>query len=197
MKKMVLPGIVAIAVFVVGAGIFSRPYKFRGSVIDPPMLTPNFTLNDQDGRTFQMSDQRGRIVLLFFGYTSCPDVCPTTLAVFKQVRAQLSNQVEQVRFVFVTVDPERDTLERIKTYLGAFDPSFIGLSGSEAELTPVWRDYGVYRKKQLGSGATGYLMDHSARVYLVDAQGNLRLTFPFGVAADDVAQDVRYLLRNK
>jgi protein SCO1/2 len=120
-----------------------------------------------------------------------------TLAILKHARAQLDRQADQVRVVFVTVDPERDSAERISAYLGAFDSTFIGLSGQETELEPVWRAYGVYRQKQPGSSALGYAVDHTARIYLIDAQGKLRLTYPFGVTADDIAPDVRRLLAEK
>jgi protein SCO1/2 len=172
-------------------------YSFHGSVIDPPAPAPDFALRDQRGQVFRLSDQKGKLILLYFGYTSCPDVCPTTLAVLKRTRMQLDRQAEQVRVVFVTVDPERDSAERIGAYLGAFDPTFVGLSGTEPELEPIWRAYGVYRQKQPGSSALGYTVDHTARIYLIDAQGQLRLTFPFGITADDIAPDVRYLLMHK
>ncbi len=196
MKKLALGGLVAVIVItIVAAETFLSTYRFRGSAIEPPVVAADFSLRDQHGQMFRLGDQRGQIVLMFFGYTSCPDVCPTTLAQFKQTRARLGDLADRVRFVFVTVDPQRDTSERMQKYLGVFDPNIVGLGGSEAELEPVWQAYGVYRKVQPGSSATGYLVDHSARVYLVDAQGNLRLTYAFGVQADDMAQDVRYLLR--
>ena len=200
MKKLVLGGLIAVVVLAIaGAEMFAQAYKFRGSVIDPPVAASNFTLKDQNGQTFQLGDQRGKIVLMFFGYTNCPDVCPTTLLQFKQARAQLGRQAERVRFVFVTVDPERDTTEKMKAYLGAIDPAIVGLGGSQAELEPVWKAYGVYRQKQPGQSPDEYadLMEHSGRVYLIDTQGNLRLTYPFGLLPEDVAQDVTYLLKQK
>jgi protein SCO1/2 len=199
-KKLWMGGLIAIVVFgIAGADMFLQAYKFRGSVIDPPIAASNFTLKDQNGQTFQLSDQRSKIVLMFFGYTNCPDICPTTLLQFKQARAQLGNQADRVRFVFVTVDPERDTAEKMKTYLGAIDPAIIGLVGSQAELEQVWKAYGVYRQKLPGQSPNDYadLIEHSGRVYLIDTQGNLRLTYPFGLTPDDVAQDVRYLLKQK
>jgi protein SCO1/2 len=200
MKKLVLGGLFAAVVLAIaGADMLLQAYKFRGSVIDPPIAAANFTLKDQNGRPFQLSDQRSKIVLMFFGYTNCPDVCPTTLLQFKQARAQLGNQADRVRFVFVTVDPERDSTEKMKMYLGAIEPAIIGLGGSQAELESVWKAYGVYRQKQLGQSPDDYadLLEHSSRVYLVDAQGNLRLTYDFGVTADDMVQDIRYLLKQK
>lgn len=172
----------------------ARPYTFHGSLIDPPLPAADFVLTDQHGQPFRLSDQTGRVVLLFFGYTSCPDVCPTTMTKFKQVRAQLGDRADRVRLVFITVDPERDTVERVRQYVGAFDPSFVGLTGSTTELEPVWQAYGVYREKVGGQGADGYAVDHSTRTYVVDAQGRLRLTHPFGQTADDLAQDTRHLV---
>jgi protein SCO1 len=198
MKKVLLAGIVLILATVMAwAESAPRTHAFRGAPVDPPFAAPNFTLNDQNGQPFQLSDQRGRIVVLFFGYTHCQDVCPTTLAQFKQVRTQLGSQAERVRFVFITVDPERDSPERMKTYLNAFDPNIVGLGGSEADLDPAWRAYGVYHQKQPGPTADDYSVDHSANVYLVDAQGNLHLTFSPGFATADLAQDIRYLLGQK
>jgi protein SCO1/2 len=175
----------------------SRPYTFRGSLVNPPAPASNFTLNDQYGQPFRLSDQRGKLILMFFGYTNCPDVCPATLAQFKQVDTRLGAQAEKIRFVFVTVDPQRDTPERMKTYLDAIDPNIVGLSGSQADLDPVWRDYGVYHQQQPGTSTDNYLevIEHSAPVYLVDTQGDLRLTYPPVPAVDDLLQDIRYLLR--
>jgi protein SCO1/2 len=197
-KKLIIGGLIALVVLAIaGAETFLPAYKFRGSVIDPPVPASNFTLKDQNGQAFQLSDQRGKIVLMFFGYTNCPDICPVTLAQFKQARAQLSHQADRVRFVFITVDPDRDTAEKMKTYLGAIDPAIFGLGGSQAELEQVWRAYGVYRQRQPGQSQDDYadLLEHSSRVYLVDTQGNLHVTYPFGLVPDDVVQDVQYLLR--
>jgi protein SCO1/2 len=198
MKKWLLIGAIAVAAMAaIGVKMLSRPYAFRGSLVDPPTPAPDFALNDQYGQSFRLSGQRGKLVLIFFGYTNCPDVCPATLAEFKQVRTQLGAQAERVRFVFITVDPQRDTLERMKTYLDAIDQNIVGLSGSQADLDPVWRDYGVYHQTQPGSSTDNSLevIEHSAPVYLVDTQGDLRLTYPPVPAVDDLLQDIRYLLR--
>lgn len=199
-KKLIVGGLIALVVLAIaGADMFSQAYKFRGLVIDPPFAAGNFTLTDQNGQAVQLSDQRGKIVVMFFGYTNCPDVCPTTLLQFKQARAQLGNQADRVRFVFITVDPDRDTVEKMRIYLGAIDPGIIGLTGSQAELEAVWKAYGVYRQKLPGQNPNDYadLLEHSSRVYLIDTQGNLRVTYSFGLVPDDVVQDARYLLRQK
>lgn len=180
---------------VLGATFFSGAYQFQGSLIDPPIQAADFSLTDQTGGTFRLSDHKGEVVLIFFGYTNCPDVCPVTLAEFKQVKEQLRDKAEQVRFVFITVDPERDTVERIGAHLANFDPGFIGLTGDTADLEAVYKAYGVYAAKAEGGSAAGYLMDHTARVYAIDLNGNLRLTYPFESGSDEIADDVEYLLK--
>ena len=128
----------------------ARPYTFQGSLIDPPVAAPPFELTDVDGRHIQLSDLDGQVVIIFFGYTSCPDVCPVTLTDFLRIREQLGSNAQEVSFVFVTVDPERDTPERMKKYLTNFDPEIIGLTGTRAELESIWASYGVYEAKMEG-----------------------------------------------
>ena len=170
--------------------------QLRGSVIEPPMPAAEIELTDQNGNPFRLTDHRGQVVLLFFGYAACPDVCPATMAVLKQARAQLSaSQAERVQVVFITVDPDRDTSDLIQEYVARFDPTFIGLSGSEADLTPVWQAYGVFRELGTPTASGFYEVSHTARVYVVDAQGNLSLSFPFGATIEDVAHDLKILLK--
>jgi protein SCO1/2 len=143
-----------------------------------------------------LSALRGKVVLLYFGYTSCPDVCPTTLADLRQVRSMLGDKGQDVQVVFITVDPDRDTPDRLQSYVSAFDPSFLGLGGSLSDLEPVYRSYGVYREiDKNGDSAGGYSVTHTARVYLIDPQGNLRLTYSFGTLPEDIAHDIRVLLK--
>jgi len=173
----------------------SKPYTFRGSVLEPLQLAPEIRLTNFDGQPFQLSEQRGKVVLIFFGYTSCPDVCPTTLAEFRKVFAELGPQAAQTRVVFITVDPERDTPDKIAAYVTIFHPDFWGLTGSQAELETVYKAYGVFREKQESSSAAGYLVSHTATVYVIDKQGNLRLTFPYGLGWEAMFKDIRYLLQ--
>jgi protein SCO1/2 len=176
-------------------GSCARSYTFHGTLLDPASPAPDFTLTDQQGEPYRLSDQRGEVVLIFFGYTSCPDVCPATLALFKQAREQLGSLAEDARFLFITIDPARDTPQRMLEYLGRIDPTIIGLTGSEGELAPIWDAYGVYRAEQPGQGDAGPTFDHSARVYIVDRQGDLRLSFPFGFDVDELTQDVSHLIQ--
>jgi protein SCO1/2 len=128
-----------------------------------------------------------KIVLIFFGYASCPDVCPTTLVELRQVRDSLGAQTDQLQIIFVTVDPERDTPERIRDYVS---------SGNVVELEQVWDAYGVFRAIDESTvSSAGYLVAHSARVYLIDLEGNLRLSFSYGTPAEDIEHDVRELLK--
>ena len=180
---------------VVGGLVLTRPYAYNGSMIDPPVPAPDFTLQQAGGGEYRLSDQRGKLVVMFFGYTTCPDVCPATLAEMKQVRASLMDKDEQVEYVFVTVDPERDTPERMQQYLAGFDSTFVGLSAPLADLEPVYAGYGVFRAVQEGNSAAGYLVDHTSRVYVIDAQGGLRLTYTFGTPPEDMAADLRQLLK--
>jgi protein SCO1/2 len=179
---------------VVGSTVFAKPYQFMGSKIDPAAPAPDFTLTDQNGQPYTLSDQKGKVVLIFFGYTNCPDVCPTTLAEFKNLREQLGDQADRVEFVFITVDPERDTPQRMAAYLPTFGEGILGLSGSEDELTPVWKAYGVYRNKVDSGSAAGYAMEHSSRTYGIDADGNLRVTYLFGTTPGSILKDALHLL---
>jgi len=187
---------VVLGLVAVVAVTLTRPYTLRGSRIDPPLPAADFELAGVDGQPFRMSDQRGKITLIFFGYTTCPDICPATLSEMKQIRKRLGEDADRVSFVFITVDPQRDTPERMRDYVASFDPAIHGLTGSEAQLEPVWKAYGVYRGIQEVDSAVGYLVDHTARVYLVDAQGNLSVTYSFGTPVDDMLLDLRYLLKN-
>ena len=188
--------LLGIGVMLAGWRFFPGSYTYRGSLIDPPIQAVDFELTDQLERPFRLSDQLGKIVLVFFGYTHCPDVCPLTLSEFKQIKANLGEQASEVKFVFITVDPERDTTAALREYLSNFDPDFIGLTGDRGTLDGVWKAYGVYQAKQEVGSAAGYLVDHTARTYLIDRQGNLRLTYPFEMGKDDILADVRHLLKS-
>ena len=171
-----------------------RPTEFQGSLIDPPIPAKDFILHDQNGEPFSLSGQRGKVVLLFFGYTFCPDVCPTTLVAFQKMSEALGDQGEQVAFVFVTVDPNRDTPEQLKKHLALFSPDIYGLTDDPEPLGAVWADYYVEPKIQPGANTAGYLVEHPSRVYVIDQEGNLRLTFPFGMTAEAMLEDVQHLL---
>lgn len=197
-RKTLLVGLMAfllVSVVAAGAVLFSKPDSFRGTTYaEPYPVAPEIELTPAPGTGFQLSQMRGKVIALFFGYTSCPDICPTTLAELKQALEELGAKSDQVQVLFVTVDPQRDTPERVQKYVDHFNPNFIGLSGSELELTKVWNDYGVFRQVADNTSAAGYLVDHTARVTLIDQQGNLRVSFPFDTPAKDVVHDLNMLL---
>ncbi len=180
-----------------GVGLLKQPYTYQGSFIDPPVPASDFQLTDQNGQPYRLSDQRGKAVLLFFGYTNCLDICPVTMAEYKQVKDKLGDKASQVNFVFITVDPERDTAERLRSYLSIHDPGITGLSGSQADLQAVWKAYGVYVAKGEVDSTGGYSVDHTARIYAIDRQGNLRLTYPYEMGSEPIASDLTHLLSGK
>ncbi len=157
-----------------------------------PTLAQNFTLTDQNGNPFRMSEQRGKVVLLFFGYTHCPDVCPATLAIWKQVEQELGDDAERVKFVFITVDPERDTTKRLKEHVELFSQNFIGLTGSDEELLPIYEVYNIYHEQDDSSNsAAGYLVSHTASSFLINPEGKLQSSFSFGTTSDEIVRDIR------
>ena len=160
----------------------------KSGEFSPPRLAPDFTLQGSTGKPLKLSDYRGKVVALGFGFTSCPAICPTTLAELAAVKTKLGTQGKDFQVVYVTVDPERDTAERMRTYLTAFDPTFVGATGPAAQLAEVRKAYGVTAVK------TGSGFNHSSFVYLIDRSGKLRALSPYGRAVDDVVHDVRVLL---
>jgi protein SCO1/2 len=199
-RKLLLVGLSAAALIglvALGAAFFSRTGDFRGTTYPEPYpVAGDFELTRSDGTSFRLSDMRGRIVLLYFGYTTCPDVCPTTLAELNLALTDLgTGQAGDVRVVFVTVDPARDDPVRVQEYVNHFNPDFIGLSGTEPELATVWSDYGIFRETAEGSSAAGYLVNHTARVTLIDRHGNLRVSFGFGTPMEDILHDLKLILR--
>jgi protein SCO1 len=159
---------------------------------DPPRAAPELGLAGSDGAPLVLGKFRGKVVALAFGFTSCPEVCPTTLAVLAQARKKLGVKASGLQVVYVTVDPERDDAARMKQYLAGFDPSFVGGTGSEAQLAAVRREFGVQATKR--EGADGATFSHSSFIYLIDRGGALRALMPYGHSPDDFAHDVGILL---
>lgn len=165
-----------------------------GTVLNPPRPLEDFTLTDHTGAPFSLSDLRGRPALVFFGFTNCPDICPTTLGEFKRVKSLLGRDADEVAFVFVSVDPQRDTPERLAEYVGAFDPAFIGLTGDDAALRPIAQEFGVYYQAvPLEGSETAYTVDHTASSFALDREGRLAIVFSYGTPPDAIAQRLRAL----
>ena len=154
----------------------------------------NFALSDHNGQVRHLSDFAGKVVVVFFGYTQCPDVCPTTLAELAEVKKLLGKDGDRLQALFVTVDPERDTPELLKAYMANFDPSFLALRPAISELPAVAKDFKIYYKKVPGTSATSYTMDHSAGSYVFDTQGQLRLFTRYGSGAPLLAADIAQLM---
>lgn len=199
-RKTLLVGLgvfLLIAIVAAGVFLFAKPAGFRGTTYaEPYPVASEIELEHADGNTFRLSELRGKVVALFFGYTSCPDICPTTMAELDQALEKIGAQADGVQVLYVTVDPDRDTPVRVQQYVSQFNPGFIGLSGSDAELAKVWNDYGVFREIVKGTSAAGYLVNHTARVTVIDQQGNIRLSFPFDTPVEDVVHDLKLLLKD-
>ena len=155
-----------------------------------------FALSDQHGKPRTLQDFTGKVVVVFFGFTQCPDVCPTSMAELAEVKKLLGPDGDKLQAVFITVDPERDTPEVLKAYMANFDPTFIALRPTLAELPDFAKSYKVFYKKVEGRTASSYSMDHSAGSYVYDAKGQIRLYNRYGSGAQALASDIKLLMKN-
>ena len=155
----------------------------------------DFALNDHNGQPRQLKDFAGTVVVVFFGYTQCPDVCPTSMAELAQVKQQLGADGSKLQGVFVTLDPARDTPQVLKAYMENFDPSFLALSTTPDALPALAKDFKIYYKQVPGKTATSYTLDHSAGSYIYDTKGRLRLYTRYGSGAEGMVADIRRLLK--
>ncbi|HLE73079.1 MAG TPA: SCO family protein [Anaerolineales bacterium] len=188
--------LVGISVFLLGLQAFGDEQQFKGSAIGTPApQAMDFELQQPDGRSFRLEEQRGKVVLIYLGYTNCPDVCPATMGKYQQIAEELGEDASNVVFVLITVDPDRDTGEVLATYMDRFNLDFVGLTGPLEELQRVWVGYGAGTPyHQEVDSEIGYTVEHSTRVWVIDKEGNLRITFPFEMTASDMAHDVKLLL---
>ncbi len=186
-------------------------YEYKGNLLNPPAPAPDFELQATDGSLFRLSDLEGKIALVFFGYTNCPDVCPLTVAKVRQALASLDPaERERVRFIFISVDPERDTPEVLDRYLSNFNPDFIGLTDDFAKTEATLKSFWAYAQKEqlpepteshehaeTTSDQPSYMVMHTGRVFLVTPQRELLLTYPTELTAEDLQSDLLYLLKQK
>ena len=168
--------------------------EFRGVDITGADYARDIPLTDHNGQKRSLQDFRGKVVVVFFGYTQCPDVCPTSMQELAEVKQMLGKDGDRLQGIFVTVDPERDTPEVLKAYMANFDPSFLALYGSPEQLAAVAKDFKIYYKKVDGKTPTSYTMDHSAGSYVYDTAGRLRIYNRYGSGAQALAADVKALL---
>ncbi len=176
----------------------SSTTSFHGIDLTGADYAKDFALQDFNGQPRTLQDYRGKIVVIFFGYTQCPDVCPTSLSELVAAKKLLGADGDKLQGLFVSVDPERDTPEVLKAYMGNFDPTFVALYASSPEkLAEVAKHYKVYYKKVEGKTPTSYTMDHSAGMYIYDTQGRLRLYARYGSGPEALAADIKKLLQEK
>lgn len=199
-RRSAIKKIAACALAVGAAGIFSAcaPDKpqFKSIDLTGADYAQGFTLADHNGQVRTLKDFAGKVVVVFFGFTQCPDVCPTSMAELAQVKKLLGTDGDKLQAVFITVDPERDTPELLKAYMGNFDPTFVALRPTLDQLPQVAKDFKVYYKKVDGKTPGSYTMDHSAGSYIFDSQGRIRLYNRYGSGAEALASDIRLLLKS-
>jgi protein SCO1/2 len=188
-----------IALITIGLMLAACAHNFSGVAPNPIGAAPDFALTDENGQPFKLSDLRGKWILLAYGYTHCPDVCPLTLSHLRDVKKAIDPNGNKVQVVFVTIDPERDTADIMRQYMSHFDQQFNqkfkGLTGTPQEIAQAAKAYNVKYEKKESTSAAGYSMAHTAEVYLIDPRFNWRMTFPFGVRAEEIAADLQYLMQ--
>ncbi len=167
---------------------------FKGVDITGAQYARQLALTDQDGRQRTLADFKGKVTVVFFGYTQCPDVCPTTMADLAQIRKQLGAAGDRLQGVFVTVDPQRDTPEVLKAYMGSFDPSFVALRGTPEQTAAAAKEFKVYFEKVPGATAGSYTVDHTAGSFVFDRDGRVRLFERYGEPTEQLAGDLKVLL---
>ncbi len=196
-KWWLIGGLALVLGLLVGWLIISlvgTPYTYHGTLIQSPEPDRNFILTGSGGEAVSLHDFRGKAVLLYFGYTFCPDVCPATMVELARATEMLGEDADKIQVIMISVDPERDTPEKLAEYVTHFDPTFLGITGTEDEVAAVATQYGIFYEKHEGTVASGYLIDHTASVVVVDPDGYLRLVYPFGTPAEDIAEDLSHLV---
>ena len=182
-------GVLAILITITAYLYLDRGAALSGSVIDPPWPAPEMRLVDHNGQLFSLSEQRGKVVMLYFGYVNCPDECPLTMAHLKVALDSLGDAAHDAQVIMVSTDPDRDTPEALRDFMTRFDPSFLGLTGTQAELAQAWKDYGVAVEH---GGET-----HSTYLYVIDPSGVVRETLLPEAEPDDIAGDIAVLLKGR
>ncbi len=175
------------------SAVHAETEALKSGVFNPPRLAPEFTMQSSQGGEFKLKQTRGKLVVLGFGFTHCTEVCPVTLANLAQVRKKLGDLASEMQVVYVTVDPANDPPARMNEYLRLFDTSFIGATGTDAQLAAVQKEYGIVATKATGKNGEAQV-HHSSYLYLIDRTGYLRALVPFGKSSDDIVHDIKILL---
>ena len=199
-RRHAIKSIAAYALFSGAIGILvacsAEKPQFKSIDLTGADYAKGFALTDQHGKPRSLQDFTGKVVVVFFGFTQCPDVCPTSMAELAEVKKLLGPDGDKLQAVFITIDPERDTPEVLKAYMANFDPTFIALRPTLAELPDFAKSYKVFYKKVEGRTASSYSLDHSAGSYVYDAKGQIRLYNRYGSGAEALASDIRLLMKN-
>ena len=201
-RRFAIKKVAACALLASAGGLLAacQPDKpqFKAIDITGADYAQGFQLTDFNGQLRSLADYKGKVVVVFFGFTQCPDVCPTTMNEMAQVKKLLGTDGDKLQVVFISIDPERDTPEVLKAYMGSFDPSFAGLyAASPDALAALAKDFKIYYKKVDGKTPTSYSMDHTAASYVYDPQGRLRLYARYGIGPQAMADDIRLLLKGQ
>ncbi|MFK7967345.1 MAG: SCO family protein [Burkholderiaceae bacterium] len=192
-RRLVLGSVAALCAALTGCK--SSELSFNSTDITGASFARDFKLTDHEGNSRQLSDFAGKVLVVFFGFTFCPDICPTTLAQMKAVRESLSpEEQERMQVVFITVDPERDTAEVLSNYVPAFDPSFVGLHGTVDEIKAAASEFKVFFAKVPGRTEGSYTMDHTAASYVFDKKGQVRLMVRHNAMTEAITSDIKQLL---
>lgn len=186
-----------VGIFIVLAVTLPRlkPHTFSGTVLQAPDKAPNFELDGSAGQKISLDQFDGKVVMLYFGYTFCPDVCPATLSELATAMDLLGKDAEDVQVIMVSVDPARDTPQMLAEYMAHFHPSFVGGTTNEEETARIAAMYGIFYEAHEGTEATGYLVDHTATVLAIDQDGHLKIVFPFGTSGEAIAEDLKYIIK--
>lgn len=194
MNRRALLGLVAAALFPLAGCRGRSPVSFKATDITGADFGRHLALTDHHGKPRSLEDFKGKVIVVFFGYTQCPDVCPTTLATLREVREKLGPDGNRLQVLFVTVDPERDTEQLLALYVPAFHPDFLGLHGDLEATAQAAKEFKVFYSKSPGKAPTSYTIDHSAGVFVFDTQGRIRLFGSHGYTVDSYLNDIRVLL---
>lgn len=170
--------------------------ELKSGVFEPPRVAPDFSLAASTGNTFTLGEHKNKLIVLGFGFSHCPEICPTTLAKLARVYKDLGEQATHVQVLYITVDPERDSVERLREYMGYFNSAFVGLTGDPKVLAAVRKDYGIIAAKKM-HGNGNYDVHHSSYLYLIDRKGLLRALVPYGKSQEDIVHDIKLLLAEK
>lgn len=185
---------IAAGLLIAALGGCEQPKKFKAVDISGVPYAQSLALRDHNGTVRTLANFRGKLVVVFFGFTQCPDVCPTTLSDMVEVKKRLGPDGEKIEVLFITVDPERDTPALLAQYVPGFDPAFLGLTGTPQEIAATANEFKVFYQKAAGTTPTSYTMDHTAASYVFDKDGKIRLYIRYGTPVDDVVADLKKLL---